>query len=65
LSRTDLFGDLSSGLGVHHMNEIHGRVVLDFLNQYWKFQWIGVGASYLWGANITGWTVGADIAFRF
>jgi hypothetical protein len=65
LSRTDLFGDLRSGLGVHHMNEIHGRVVLDFLNQYWKFQWIGVGASYLWGPNITGWTVGADIAFRF
>jgi hypothetical protein len=65
LSRTDLFGDLSSGLGVHHMNEIHGRVVLDFLNQYWKFQWIGVGASYLWGPNISGWTVGADVAFRF
>jgi len=65
LSRTDLFGDLSSGLGVHHMNEIHGRVVLDFLNQYWKFQWIGVGASYIWGTNITGWTAGADVAFRF
>ena len=29
------------------------------------FQWIGVGASYLWGPNITGWTVGADVAFRF
>jgi hypothetical protein len=65
LSRTDLLGDLRSGLGVHHMNEIHGRLVLDFLNQYWKFQWIGVGASYLWGPNITGWTVGADVAFRF
>jgi hypothetical protein len=65
LSRTDLFGDLRSGLGVDHMNEIHGRLVLDFLNQYWKFQWIGVGASYLWGPNITGWTVGADVAFKF
>jgi hypothetical protein len=65
LTRTDLFGDLRSGLGVHHMNEVHGRFVLDFLNQYWKFQWIGVGASYLWGPNITGWTVGADIAFKF
>jgi len=65
LSRTDLFGDLRSGLGVQHMNEIHGRLVLDFLNQYWKFQWIGVGASYLWGPNITGWTAGADVAFRF
>jgi hypothetical protein len=65
LSRTELFGDLRSGLDVHHLNEIHGRLVLDFLNQYWKFQWIGVGASYLWGPNITGWTVGADVAFRF
>jgi hypothetical protein len=65
LSRTELFGDLRSGLEVHHLNEIHGRLVLDFLNQYWKFQWIGVGASYLWGPNIKGWTVGADVAFRF
>jgi hypothetical protein len=65
LSRTDLFGDLKSGLGVQHMNEIHGRLVLDFLNQLWKVQWIGVGASYIRGTNITGWTAGADIAFRF
>jgi hypothetical protein len=65
LSRTDLFGDLSSGLQVQHIDEIHGRLVLDFLNQLWKFQWIGVGASYLWGTHITGWTVGADVAYRF
>jgi hypothetical protein len=65
LNRTDLFGDLRDGLGVQHMNEIHGRVVLDFLNQLWKVQWIGVGASYVWGTNITGWTAGADVAFRF
>ena len=65
LSRTDLFGGLRSGLDVDHMNEIHGRLVLDFLNQFWKFQWIGVGASYIWGTNITGWTAGADVAFRF
>ena len=65
LSRTELFGDLKSGLGVQHMNEIHGRIVLDFLNQFWKFQWIGLGASYVWGTNISGWTVGADVAFRF
>ncbi len=65
LSRTELFGDLRNGLGVQEMNEIHGRLVLDFLNQLWKVQWIGVGASYVWGTNITGWTAGADIAFRF
>ncbi len=65
LSRTDLLGGLESGLGVEHMNELHGRIVLDFLNQLWKVQWIGIGASYIWGTNISGWTAGADIAFRF
>jgi hypothetical protein len=62
---TGLYGGLRTGLSESHINEIHGRVVLDFLNQLWKVQWIGVGASYLWGSNITGWTVGADILFRF
>lgn len=65
VSRTDLFGDLKTGLDVQHLNELHGRLVLDFLNQLWKLQWLGAGASYLWGPNIKGWTVGADVAFRF
>ncbi|MGO9762391.1 MAG: hypothetical protein ACLP1Q_14135 [Solirubrobacteraceae bacterium] len=65
VSRTELSGDLRNGLGVQEMNEIHGRLVLDFLNQLWKVQWIGVGASHVWGTNITGWTADADIAFRF
>lgn len=65
LSRTDLFGDLKTGLAVQHLNEVHGRIVLDFLNQLWKVQWLGLGASYIWGTNIGGWTMGADVAFRF
>jgi hypothetical protein len=65
LSRTDMFGDLQEGLGVEHINEVHVRLVADFLNQLWKVQWLGIGASYLWGTNIQGWTVGADAAFRF
>lgn len=65
LSRTDLLGDLQQGLGVQHLNELHGRLVLDFLNQLWGVQWIGLGASYLWGTNISGWTVGADVEFHF
>jgi hypothetical protein len=64
-SRTELFGDLRDGLNTEHEYEIHGRLVLDFLNQLWKAQWIGLGGSYLWGSNFTGWTVGADVAFRF
>lgn len=62
---TGLYGGLRSGLHESNLNEIHGRVVLDFLNQLWKVQWIGIGGSYLWGPNITGWTVGADVVFRF
>jgi hypothetical protein len=65
LSRTELLGDLKDGLGVSHMNEVHGRLVLDFLHQLWKVQWIGIGASYVDGTNISGWTVGADVAFKF
>ena len=65
ISRTDLFGDLQRGLAVQHLNELHGRIVLDFLNQLWKVQWLGFGASYIWGTNISGWTAGADVAFRF
>ena len=62
---TGLYGGISDGLHESSLNELHGRVVLDFLNQLWKVQWIGIGASYLWGGNITGWSVGADVVFRF
>ncbi len=65
LARTELLGDLEHGLDVQHLYELHARVVLDFLNRLWKFQWIGVGASYVWGPGIQGWTAGLDIAFRF
>lgn len=65
LSRTDLLGDLRRGLDVQHLNELHGRLVLEFLNQVWGLQWVGLGASYIWGTNLTGWTVGADVEFHF
>ena len=62
---TGLYGGLKDGLNESNLSEIHGRVVLDFLNQLWKVQWIGIGASYLWGPNITGWSAGLDVVFRF
>jgi hypothetical protein len=65
ISRTEYYGNIRSGFGQDHMYDLHGRIVLDFLNQLWKVQWIGIGYSYLWGPNITGTTFGADIAFRF
>jgi hypothetical protein len=62
---TGLYGAINEGLHESSLNEVHGRLVLDFLNQLWKVQWLGIGGSYLWGGNITGWTVGADVVFRF
>jgi len=63
--RNDFFGELRTGLNVDHIDEIEGRVVLDFLNELWKVQWIGVSASYVWGTSFTGWTAGLDVVFRF
>lgn len=65
LSRTDFYGDLSEGLNTSHLYELHTRLTLDYLNQLWKVQWIGIGASYLWGSNFDGYSFGLDIAFRF
>jgi hypothetical protein len=65
VSHTDLFGELRDGLSTPHLNEVHARMAFDFLGQLWKVQWLGVGASYVWGPNITGWTWGADVTFRF
>jgi hypothetical protein len=64
-SRTDLYGGLKSGLVVPYMYEAHARLVLDFLNQLWYTQWLGLGGSYVWGPNIKGWTFGVDVTFRF
>lgn len=64
-SRTELFDDVKEGLGSDHLYEAHARLVLDFLNQFWKVQWMGIGGSYLWGPHSTGWTFGADVLFHF
>ncbi len=64
-SRTELFDGLQNGLNTDHIYEVHGRLVLDFLDQLWKVQWIGIGGSYMWSGNFNGWSIGADVAFRF
>ena len=64
-NRQQLFDGLKSGTGTDHLYEIHPRLVLDFLGELWKVQWIGLGVSYMWGGPITGWSFGADIAFQF
>ncbi len=64
-SRTEYYDDIKTGLNSDHLYEFHARIVLDFLGQLWKVQWIGLGASYLWSNSFDGYAFGADIAFRF
>jgi hypothetical protein len=65
-SRTEFTGDIKDGLGGNdHLYEVHGRLVLDYLNQLWKVKWIGIGGSYLWGRTFDGYSFGVDVAFRF
>ena len=65
IKNTQLYGGLRTGFNEDYLNELHGRLSFDFLNQLWKLQWLGLGGSYIWGQRITGWTFGADVAFRF
>ena len=65
ISRTEFYGDIKDGLNTDHLYEAHGRIVLDYLNQLWKVQWIGIGYSYLWGSDFSGYSYGLDVAFRF
>jgi Solitary outer membrane autotransporter beta-barrel domain len=65
VSRMELYDGIRDGLHSEYLYEVHPRVVLDFLGELWKVQWIGIGASYYWGNDFTGWSVGADVAFRF
>lgn len=65
-SRTEMYGGIKDGLNIDHLYEVHGRLVLDYLNQLWKVQWIGIGYSYFWGnGGFTGNAIGLDVAFRF
>jgi hypothetical protein len=65
LQRYELYGDIKEGLHTGHLNEIHGRLVLDYLNELWLTQWIGLGGSYYWGDNFTGWSLGIDFYLVF
>jgi hypothetical protein len=64
-NRTELFGDISDGLRENHLYTANGRLVLDFLGKLWKLRWVGVGASYFWSDQFSGWSAGLDVQFQF
>lgn len=64
-SRTDLFGGAASGLNTDYIYTANGRLVLAILGKLWKVKWLGLGASYFWGGDLSGWAAGADVRFKF
>jgi hypothetical protein len=64
-SRTEIFGNASTGLNEDHVYTANGRVVLDLLGHVWKVRWLGLGTSYFWGDHVNGWSAGMDIRFQF
>jgi hypothetical protein len=32
---------------------------------FWKVEYVGIGAGYFWADNFSGWTIGAEISFAF
>ncbi len=64
-ARTELFGGAAEGLNADHVYTVNGRLVVDLLDRVWKMRWLGVGASYIFGDHMAGWTAGVDIRFQF
>ena len=64
-SRTEVFGNAAQGLKTGYVYTANGRLVLDFLGKLWKVKWLGVGASYFWGQNFSGWSAGMDVQLKF
>lgn len=63
-SRTDIFGGAANGLNTSYVYTVNTRVTLDVLGKLWVVRWLGVGASYFWGQNMGGWSVGLDVRLK-
>jgi hypothetical protein len=59
-SRLSFFDDVNTALDTGHLNEIHARFALDFLDLIPRVKWMGVGGSYFWGAGFGGFAIGVD-----
>jgi hypothetical protein len=64
-SRTELFGDVTTGLEMSGFYTTNARFVWDPNGQLWVLRWIGLGVSYLWGHQFSGWSAGLDLSLRF
>jgi hypothetical protein len=64
-NRTELYGNISDGMNEDYIYKANLRAVLNFEGVLWKLRWLGVGGSYFWGRDFSGWSAGIDIRFKF
>ena len=65
IDQTQLFGNLKEGLQTSHVYTVNGRLVLDFLSKWPILRWMGLGASYFWSNDFSGWALGIDVRMVF
>jgi hypothetical protein len=65
LDALGLFGNIRSGLDTTHLYTANARLVVDMASTFKFLEWVGLGASYYWSGNVTGWSAGIDVRLVF
>lgn len=63
-ARSEIFGDLRGGLDLDHLYSARARLVMDLEGKLWKVRWLGVGATYYFFRDVSGWGIGVDARIR-
>jgi hypothetical protein len=58
LDQLEIFGNARTGLDTDHIYTVNARLVVDMVQSYAFLSWLGLGASYYWSDNLSGWSVG-------
>jgi hypothetical protein len=64
VDQMQLFGNFRDGLDTDHLYTVNGRLVFDMLNTIKFVYWLGLGASYTWSGNLSGWSVGISMRLK-
>lgn len=64
IDQTGLYGGVREGMNTDHLYTVNGRLVVDMTESYPWLTWLGVGVSYIWSGNVSGWSVGIDARLK-
>jgi hypothetical protein len=64
-ARSELSGGLETSLKTDYLYDTGGRLVVDLVGLLWKLEYLGIGASYFFSDNFSGWSYGAEVSFKF